>query len=305
MILVACVFMHGCAFSASQRPGPIDYRTGSEGLSVRFVTNNPPYQLYDDEEVHVILEVWNRGAHEVSSESKVYLSGFDKSIVLGMATSGQPLTKLEGKTQYNPTGTYTNVEFQGDLQNLAVKNIDRLAQTFLATICYEYETLASGTICLDPDPFSRSATEKICTPGPVSLGTQGAPVAVSSVDVEPLKGKARFRINIANVGGGLLFRPGSQYLGQCNPYSSTGLGYKDVDYVRIDDVKVGSTSIKSSCKPVSDVNYVRLDNGAASIYCELTTLTGPVVQSPIMVSLAYGYRTSASTNIEIIATGSS
>ena len=64
-------------------------------------------------------------------------------------------------------------------------------------------------------------------------GTQGAPIAVTSVDVDAAPRVTRLRIQISNVGGGTVFKSGGDYLSKCSPYHSAGLRYNDVDYVTL------------------------------------------------------------------------
>src|SRR3989338_4106408 len=70
-------------------------RTGTEGLSVSFLPNNPPAKViveegigYDKNNFDVVLDLRNKGAHpelggvESGMNGRVYLSGFDPGIVV-------------------------------------------------------------------------------------------------------------------------------------------------------------------------------------------------------------------------------
>ena len=314
--LLVVLTLAGCGGAGRDRDqsSSVEYRRGSQGLELRFARNLPPPRIYDDQDFNVMVEVYNRGATTVSGgNSKLFLSGFDQSIITALqATSsllGSPIgaqegarVDMEGKSLLNPEGGFDIVEFVGNIRDLESKNIDVYDPTLLATACYRYETLAAPQVCIDGDPFSTASKERVCTPGTVGGGSQGAPVAVSSVDVDARPRATQFKIYIQNVGGGTVFKDGFTYLNKCNPYNGGGLGYKDVDYVSLQEVKVGTTNIKGTCKPVDAEGNIRLTDGSGFIICTLTGINQPVYTTPLRIMLRYGYRQSISQRIEIVAT---
>jgi len=279
-----------------------DFRYGTEGLAIRFVPNLPPFRLFDNEDFNAVIEVENRGTFTIGQGGdKIYISGFDPSIITGISTYGEQLSLLEGRDVYKPQGDVDTVAFKGRVQYLKQKKIDRYPTTILATACYTYETVATANMCLDPNPYSATIKQRVCTPGAVSLGGgQGAPIAVTTVEEDASPGRARFKIHIQNAGKGEVFRYGLQYLGKCSPYSE-GLAFDESGYVQLADIMIAGVSIKSSCKPL-DVDHIRLDqSGSAVIYCSLDSVRGQAAfVSPLTVILRYGYRDSTYTNIEII-----
>ena len=113
--------------------------------------------------------------------------------------------------------------------------------------------------------------------------------------------RTRFKINVKNVGGGEVYRFGTQYLSQCSPYSSAPLEYTDLDYVRVEDVSIGGQSILSSCNPPLDDGHMRLIKGQGSMYCTLTNIqTNTAYTTPITVKLRYGYRQTLFKNLDIL-----
>ncbi len=279
------------------------YRTGSQGLTMNFMQNMPPYRIYDNERLNVGLEIYNNGATDMKgSQGRVYLSGFDPTIITNIYSSGQPIPAVEGKQMYNTEGSYTNVYFDGYIRSLQARNIDEYKPTLLATLCYSYETIADPMVCLDPDPYTPTQREKGCNAEVVTntKGSQGAPVAVSSVEVEPTKGKTRFKIYVSNVGGGQVFRDGYSYLDRCSPYDSTGLQYNDINIVRVSDVSIGTTSITGTCKPLEN-GYLRIkDSGAGYMVCEYSGITGSEYTTPLRIKLEYNYRSSVRKEVQIV-----
>lgn len=312
IFIVLGLVLVGCAPRTTDRDlSTVNFRTGSQGLDMRYAQNLPPPRLYDDQEFDVMIEVYNRGATDISGgNSKVFLSGFDGSIISGVRATttafvgdyGATLEGLEGKSQLNPTGDFETIEFKGQIRDLESRNIDVYSPTLLATACYRYETIANPTVCIDGDPFSTASKQKICIPGTVGTGSQGAPIAVPSVEVDARPRTTQFRINIQNVGGGTVFKDGFQFLSRCDPYDRDGLSYRDVDYVTLQQVRVGQKDITGSCKPIDDRGNIRLPDGNGFIICTMRDITDPVYTTPLRIVLRYGYRSSISQRVEIVAT---
>lgn len=304
-IVMAILVLSGCSsLPGRSREPQTGYRIGSQGIELRFVPNYPRLRQYDDEPFSVLLEVRNRGSTEVGyGGDSVYLSGFDPGIITGISTYGKPIPHLEGVGPYNSEGGYDTMDFTGQIYPLKMKNIDRYPSTILATACYGYKTVGSQNVCIDPNPYSTTSERKVCVPSAVSYGSQGAPIAVTSVEVEPTPRITRFKIHISNVGGGSVFMPGIDQLAKCSPYHPRGLEFNEVDYVALSSVEVAGKAITPSCKPVDNEGNVKLINGQATVFCELGGLgSGPAYSTPMTVQLDYGYRSSVSTSVEIIQT---
>ncbi len=299
LLLSACTgTLPGQQRKSQQLYGP-EYRTGSEGLRLSFVQNLPPARLFDTEQFTTMIQVENLGAFTVGGPGdKVYLSGFDQTIITGISQWGADIPVTEGKSQFVPTGTVDTVEFKGMIAPLRAKNIDKYPAKLLATACYAYETVATANVCIDPSPYATNI-RKICTPASVSLSSQGAPVAVNLVEIDSSPGRARFKIHVKNVGGGDVFRYGADYLMKCSPFSQP-LSFNDIDYVELADVYVSGTSIKPTCKPLDD-NHIRLTGGSGSAFCEFMTRGQDAYTTPITVTLRYGYRNILFKDVQIVS----
>ncbi len=303
IFIIALVFISACEPRDGKQPSA-NFRTGTQGLILNFVANAPPPVIYDRDAFNVQIEIRNVGASNVGNTGldKVYLSGFDANIInVQNLASGVSMPRIKGKDQFDANGGTDIVSFQGTINPPPA---DRFNPAILVTACYGYETIASGNVCVDPNPFTSTAKPKSCIPHGVSLGSQGAPVAVTDVEVESRPQKTNFRINIANVGSGDVFRSDGSYLAKCNPQSQQGLSlFEDINYVMVEDVKLGTESIKASCNPQLNNNHLRLINGRGTLYCSLDIASGSdAYTSTIEVRLKYGYRTTIQRNIEIIKT---
>lgn len=301
------LLVSGCqGFGGAQKEPQLGYRTGSQGLVINFLPSYPRTQMYDSDPFDVIIEIRNRGSADVGfGGDAVYLSGYDPGIITGISTFGENVPAgLEGASEFNVEGGYDTIAFNAQIFPLRSKNIDRYPFTILASACYGYETIASENVCIDPDPFSATAEKKVCTPAPVSFGTQGAPIAVSSVEVDATPRVTRFKIHITNVGGGTVFKQGGDYLQKCSPYHSRGLEFNEVDQVRLRGVNVAGKTITSSCKPMDPQDgSVKLINGRGTVFCELGGMPiGPAFNTPLTIELDYGYRNTISRSVEVLRT---
>lgn len=301
--LILVVFAASCAQliqkKGKETPSAV-WRLGSQGLVLNFATNLPPTKLYDNEEFNALIEIKNVGAFRVGGPGdRLYLSGFAPAILPGISTIGEKIPDIEGKSEFNPQGAFDSVAFKSPISRLTV---DRYSFNLLATACYQYETKAEAGVCIDPQPFAPAVRPKICIPTSVALsGGQAAPIAVTSVALEPRPGLTIFRITVQNVGGGQAFRAGLEYLTKCSPYDLRGLAFEDVDYVQLFEVSLAGTSILSTCKPL-DRGHIRLSGGIGTVVCEARTYGASAYVAPLTIGLRYGYQNWISLPIEIFRT---
>ncbi len=275
------------------------FRTGSKGLLLSFVPGTPPARFIGEGKFTVAVQLKNAGATTIDGSTfggNVYVSGFDPNIITGMKTA-DGIGALGGKGLFDPEGEFEIKEFSG---NVALRpDVDTYKPTFQVTSCYSYETLAIALVCIDPDPFSVTSKQKVCFSKDVSLsGGQGAPVAVTKVELSPTTDKLRFVIQLSNVGGGTVYAQGSQ---NCNPYSP-GLSFKEIDEIGLQEVKVANSDITSTCKPLTN-GKIKLISGKRSVFCELDMAgfrNTPAFNTPISVKLRYGYRDSVTKTVEIV-----
>jgi hypothetical protein len=297
--LLALLLLASCSGGSSTVANE-NYRTGSDGMWFQTAPNLPPARLYDDQTLDILVELENRGSTAIGGPGdRLYLSGFDPTIITGISAYGQQIPTMQGKNQYGP-GDKSYASFKGIPVSLYTRRIDKYTPKLQLTACYEYDTIATNNVCIDPDPNSIVNRQKACTAHSVGTGSQGAPVAVSSVDVQASPGVTRFEMVIQNVGRGNPFRAGVQYLQRCSPFDAAGLAYNEIDYVQLVDVTVSGVSIASSCRPV-DGGSIRLVNGQARIYCTFSQVQGSsAYTTPLTVTLRYGYRETQWRDVTII-----
>ena len=302
-LLTLCLLLTACTTTntgTTNELQPQEYRTGNQGLRITFTANTPPLRLFDTDEFNAVIEVENLGAYSTKGVAdRIYLSGFDPTIITGLKTTGEQIPPLEGKGPYITRGATDRVSFQGMPAMLSAKKIDKYPLKLLATACYEYETIASPNICLDPNPYSSGA--KACTPQNVGMSSgQGAPITVTSVQLEPRPGMTRLQIDISNTGGGEVFRPGIDTLQKCSPYAQGFNEFEELNQIQVYDISLPGYSILSSCKPLNQ-GRIRLINNKATIYCEINTQGQSTYSTPMTIRLGYGYRNIITKDIQLIS----
>ena len=288
----------------------VNYRKGTQGIVMNFMTNMPPAKMYDNMPIELVVEIRNKGAYPqpnpltswainvISPNAKgigtLYLSGFDNTIIMGMPKQ-MSIPKLEGKSPYNPQGGYDVVSFRGNIINFDSRKTDSYNANFLVTSCYNYETLASQTVCIDPEPYSTKEKTKVCiVPLSYSLsGGQGAPVAVTKVEEIVLSNKIQFKIYIKNLGDGKIIDKNRVNI-DC-PYS--------LDYTNLDKVYVSGrvSGYSLSCRPN---NPIILINGVGTVICTIPkpAMSKSAYTTPLQVKLEYGYSSSIQKGVEILNT---
>ncbi|MBI4016683.1 MAG: hypothetical protein HY363_03240 [Candidatus Aenigmarchaeota archaeon] len=293
LLLASCTQLQPASKEAVQAQ---QFRTGTEGINAVFLQNLPPSRVFDTEPLSATLELENKGTARVGGPGDaVYLSGFDPSIITGIPTTGIRMPDIQPRDQFTPVGGKDTASFNARIASLKNKGIDKYPARLQATICYNYRTTASANVCIDPNPFSATIQQKVCTPASVGLGSQGAPIAISTVEVDPALGKTRFRIRIQNSGRGEVFKPAA--LNKCSPYSE-GPRFDEIDFVKVLKVSIQNRNLR--CNPLVE-QHLRLTGGTGTLFCEFDGLTGTATYiSPLVIELEYGYRTTLMQSVDII-----
>lgn len=305
-MLIVVVFLVSCGTVAGGQT-PADtaaalraVQTGSQGVVVTLLPNNPPPLIYDQNELIILAEVRNRGNYNLEpGECFVQVTGFDPNILRGInvpRTCADVSGMLEGKNVYNLEGGFNQLEFQSQNINLP-PGVLEYNPTLNFVSCYIYHTTANPSVCVDPLFYQVTAQQKTCIPHDVALGGgQGAPVAVSSVGVDMVGGKGIFEITIQNIGGGRVLSPDAN-VQSCGDAS---IDRTDLDKLRVDSVRLGGVGASLDCKPRD--RYVRLNNNMGKLICTADLPQTSAFETPLMIDLSYGYIQSFVRSIKIVST---
>jgi hypothetical protein len=292
VLLVAglILLLVGCT---PKNPETVNYRTGTEGLLVGFSKDSPPAKVYKDSKLMIVLEVRNKGAYtKQASLGNVYLTGFDPNAIFleGYDSTGKyanyPIPETAGKSPYMSEGGYNYIEVT-ESAPVKVPYGDLTDQKIMATTCYEYQTIATPSVCVVSSPTA-IYKDKICEPTTVTMTNQGAPVAVTKVQEQSMENMVSFIITVQNVGGGRVVSLDS--LSSC----PLGLTYQNTNIVNFG---VGLSNYKADCTP-SD-GKIRLIDGKAVFFCRFPVETLASYVSPLNIILNYGYSSSVTRSVQI------
>lgn len=267
--------------------------TGTEGLVLRFLPDQPPPKVYTQAPLNFLVEVWNRGTHTINN-ADFFLTGYDKMMIPSLRDRAQISEALEGKSQYNPQGGFTTLMFDSSDVSLPT-SMPSYRPTFLLTACYPYQTIATPLICVDPNPQD-TVSDKACRiQKSYGTGSQGAPVAVTNIESESNPSYMYFRIHVSNIAGGTDQASGTVYGMDALHKCPDQLTYSDLNTIDF-QADLGGTPM--DCEPKT--GKIRLVNNKAIIFCKYRyTQTGGAYQTPLNVKLFYGYKSSTSTMVEI------
>lgn len=262
------------------------WRVGNKGLEMSFQPGSPAKSVFDGDKIDIALDLWNRGAEPLSGD--IYLTGFDPSIFQGIITSPGPFSIIDSKTKYNTQGGYVPVRQTGFV--VLPPGMDSFSTRINAVACYDYQTVASIPVCIDPAPNRNDNTDP-CRPGSFGAGTQAAPVAITNVDVESTPNRAIFRITISNVGSGEVLA--SDVVPRCmdNIYTA------DKNWVYFEAFAGNAYALQ--CEPT---NPVKLSGNSGTVTCWLDNpgINGDsAFTTTLNMNVIYGYKDVISTNVEI------
>ncbi len=274
-----------------------DLRKGTNGITWKFLGDQPPSKVIENDRFVMTLELHNDGA--AAAQNAVVTIGAPQEYIetdLESATLNRELTNLqfglEGKSLKNPAGDISLLMIPAATKEITTSK--KQSVTLTAQLCYDYETVAETSVCVNYHPAGYFLRITPCKPKAVTFSSQGAPVAVTKIDVKPKffpdnSLGSSFTITIQNKGTGKVVETG-QSNALC---SATGDLPKIWDKVFITAV-LGGKEIR--CKK----EMVRLENNRAEVVCEgaLDPTRGPYV-APLQVYLDYGYTQTLSQQMTI------
>ena len=276
IVVILTIFLNGCiGLTQTDTSNQQSWRTGTQGIVMSFVPNNPPSEVVSTSDVNVIVKTANKGAN-TATNLRFYLTGYDDSILSGLISPVKhPPSTLEGKTRFNPEGSQeTFVEWTSGINMASLTATDSFEQTVVVTACYRYETYAEPQICIDPTQFDVIGPSK-CDFDINGLGSsQGGPIAITKVEKKLTTDQIFLEIEFQNKGGG-------------NPFVSgncLNLKHDEIDKIKIENV--GKSGLSFSCNP----SEVRLVNNKGFTICTSNNMPGSRVETPLPIKVWYNYR---------------
>ncbi len=299
LAILSLFLLSSCGGSSGGNTMLTEYRTGTQGLEVSFTTNSPPPVVYaEDSSFPITLEIRNKGVYPGEGDGTlvgtIYYVGFDDDIIQGLSQETVQFDEEEAKTRFNPEGGMTVISSEASVDSslFTSAKIDNYDATIKAVMCYPYKTFAAVDVCVNPNPNRDPTNLDACSPGTVGAGSQGAPIAITSVDSIPQKGKARFVITISNVGGGDVIKESE--VSRCTDV--------ELDREHLDKVTLVSAALSNGfpvvCVPDGDISLI---SGKATLVCKAEGLdqTMPAFQTVLQLELSYGYKKAIQKNVAV------
>jgi len=306
MLILVSLLITSCSGPVAGGEKPLDtlaaakiVQSGTQGIELKFMQGFPPPYIYDQNELTALIEVQNKGAHNIlPNECFIQASGFDTSIIPGgldfPRSCAENLPELEGKNLYNVKGSLNQIEFTSS--GISLPDIPEYSPNIKFSACYQYHTRSTPSVCIDPLRYQVSSQQKACNyqRNIATGGGQGGPVGVGYVVSEMIGNRAHFEISIRNMGTGEVLSPYADIRSCSSSFDRTQKN--KVAYT----VKLGHGSF-GNCKPQGGI--VTLYNGQETkIFCDFNIPGTVAYETPLTIDLDYGYMQSYNNQVRIIKT---
>lgn len=279
------------------------YVGGSEGLELSFLANAPPSTVFDKPEdgslspFDISVKIENKGEYTVlKGKYNMKISGIDpksfgKTSISDFKVIGDVDDLVETRRSGGETiaGTFT------------ILSIDQIAYVYpvsgqigpfnlRSSVCYEYQTEASSTVCVLEDLLGTTGREGLCKPTESkNVENSGGPIQVRSFE-ESVTGKESIALTfkVQHVGGSkdLVFKNNGQNCPIGDRTEQDKVGVK---------VELGNTDITARCTGIDKITKLATMYGdtGAQIRCsgtltDLGLTSGDYVQ-PVTVIMIYDY----------------
>jgi hypothetical protein len=310
--ILALLLLTSCTVPSTSSPPSSGTPTRTAGVQFSFAEGVPPSELYINEgsnpnaNFEVAVNIYNKGNYPKSDlgslNGKLYLTGFDPSIIKGGRWNGNnEFNRIQGASDTFPEGGFMQKAFIANEISYPFES-KQYPLSLQLTACYYYETHASAIVCIDPDPASPD--EKVCKVGDVTIERQDAPVTITNVRQTGNSRETIFTIDIANTGSGSVVR---EYLsaggGVVSDDSCLQLGYDDRNVVGLTATIAGFPS--GGCTPEgTPSDPIRLYDGRGTVVCKfpLSSEITSAYTTQMSLSLHYGYLESISTEVTLVNT---
>ena len=303
VIMALLIILSGCGgVYEPGRPTLEDIEKGSEGLVLNFIDGAPPENVMENARFDTGIRIANKGTSDV--KKGYLLLGYEREYIGDISWQGKGSTDkiyfdISGKSLDLPDG-----EEQVYLARIESKSVGaqrEQAQTVIyATSCYDYSTKAHANFCVDTDVYNLKSIEKVCSAADISLGDQGAPVAVTHIESTILVSKdegvvrPQLKIHFSNVGDGTIVKQGKADIA-C---SSQPLAKDDINTIKVSAVLSEQQLL---CKP----EILKLRDGLDYTICtheQGIADNNPSFYTPITVTAEYGYMETISKEVTLMKT---
>lgn len=307
LLLLLMVVLAGCSGNSS----PSNFRTfvgGTQGVELGFEAEAPPYEVIAGDPFFAVIVLENLGEHTIpASDYFVTLKGFspDEFGVGGGAAALRTdgVEDLTANSLDPDTGEilesypiYVQIPLDGQLA-YGGTIAGNTQFPFVAEVCYTYQTVSNGQLCIKED-LQKPNDAEVCTiNGAKAVSSSGAPVQIS--DLKEFAGgpnavRFTFKVVAANTGGEV-----SERASEC---AETYL-FEDRVYVTVDTGMAGDLScsgfVGTGVTTGTTEGFVKLSGGSRQITCTQTVTDNEKADyvKAITITAEYDYKSSTQTNV--------
>tara|TARA_Y100000310_G_scaffold340574_1_gene436890 strand:+ start:6863 stop:7825 length:963 start_codon:yes stop_codon:yes gene_type:complete len=302
VLLIISVFVSGCQPKTPEQLIEGPFAGGSSGLNFAFQEGEPPATVLDNgqQEFFVTLVVRNSGEYTVPAGSAIAsLSGVDADAFGLSSLNVVSDVEIQGVSKDDafvisgaeellefPVASYVNDILAGSL-----------SLTLRSDLCYGYNTQAITNLCLKKDVLKESIEDVCSTNNPsMQVYNSGAPVQVVDIRQSAVgTNKIKVTFNVVNVGGGLVYLPGS--------FTSTCQGHDDEKDMLLVTLTNPQNNFVAECSALGKTSSgdIRLINGKKEVSCTIETndMQEVTFQDLLVIDLSYMYRESVITSLVV------
>lgn len=324
LVFLLLVFVVGCR--GGGQITNVNIYKGTDGLTMEFLENTPPDEVFENAIVPLGISIRNEGAYDIIDGFGLITFSVEEDYMKlnkeSLRTFGERINwegdkpqikfSLNGKTLERAEGEHEIITLRINSEEL--EELSQIHESsILATACYGYRTELVANVCIDTDIYNIRGIVKSCKVKDQSYSSQGAPIVVANINTEmiPMESgdpkkvmlRPQFLIYIQNRGNGLVIEktPGTIR----DACSEKSLDYSKWNTVSI-NVYLGGDKIQVDCDVTEDgegktgIIKLRDNMGVARCILEegIDEIKGTYV-SPLRVVLDYGYTNTISKKIVI------
>ena len=297
------VVLAGCKSKEKENPiTDVDVRKGIDGLAMSFITNAPPASVFEKSTFPIGVELKNKGAFDIEKGRLVF--GFERTYV-DVAEDKDKEVKtinIKGKSVFNPKGDEELITLNAQAKTVGPQS-ETHPSTILATVCYPYETVLGGSVCVDTDIYGEKKIQKACNAKDLIFKDgQGAPVAVTKVETKMLyadenKIRPQFIIYVENKGDGEVI----DYNKLADACGSKSLVYTDFNNLTITSAKLSGKDLDCGADASGKVRLKEKKDMIRCVSKEVDAISRNIdaYMAPLEITLSYGYTFTISKDIVI------
>jgi hypothetical protein len=220
-----------------------------------------------------LIDLWGHGKVLVAIASEFALDVYN----------GAEYT-IPGENPETPNGGEAYKTFRAEMKNWPA-GTDQYTFRYDLKNCYAYTTFVSPAICIDPNPQAPQSGKVCRGDRSISMGSQGAPVAVTNVEQDNTGSSVILNFDVSNVGNGRVIDLGM--LQACSPYYPGKKRPSMYDTVYIGQAYLGNDPLDCGR------STIRLQDGRAEFTCRYEFRgeydTDSAYTRPLKMELWYGY----------------